>query len=30
MFALGMINVLERCGALDAARKLLTPLLRPR
>lgn len=28
MFALGMINVLEHCGALDAARKLLT-LLRP-
>ncbi|MGC9421878.1 MULTISPECIES: nucleoside recognition domain-containing protein [unclassified Vibrio] len=29
MFALGMINVLEQYGALDAARKLLTPLLRP-
>ncbi|UQV24192.1 nucleoside recognition domain-containing protein [Vibrio sp. J383] len=29
MFALGMINVLEHYGALDAARKLLTPLLRP-
>ena len=29
MFALGMINVLEHYGALKAARKLLTPLLRP-
>ncbi|MGY3688351.1 nucleoside recognition domain-containing protein [Vibrio coralliilyticus] len=29
MFALGVINVLEHFGALDAARKLLTPLLRP-
>lgn len=29
MFALGMINVLEHYGALQAARKLLTPLLRP-
>ncbi|MEZ8106585.1 nucleoside recognition domain-containing protein [Vibrio cortegadensis] len=29
MFALGMINVLEHYGALDAARKILTPLLRP-
>lgn len=29
MFALGMINVLEYYGALNAARKLLTPLLRP-
>nr|WP_086938114.1 nucleoside recognition domain-containing protein [Thaumasiovibrio occultus] len=29
MFALGMINVLEHFGALEAARKLLTPLLRP-
>ncbi|WP_047042055.1 nucleoside recognition domain-containing protein [Vibrio mexicanus] len=29
MFALGMINVLEHYGALDAARRLLTPLLRP-
>ena len=29
MFALGMINVLEHYGALSAARKLLTPLLRP-
>lgn len=29
MFALGVINVLEHYGALDAARKLLTPLLRP-
>lgn len=29
MFALGMINVLEHFGALRAARKLLTPLLRP-
>jgi len=29
MFALGMINVLEHYGALDAARKLLTPLLSP-
>lgn len=29
MFALGMINVLEHYGALDAARKLMTPLLRP-
>lgn len=29
MFALGMINVLEHYGALDAARKLLTPLLKP-
>ncbi|WP_299013611.1 nucleoside recognition domain-containing protein [uncultured Photobacterium sp.] len=29
MFALGMINVLEHYGALDAARKLLSPLLRP-
>ncbi|WP_333001928.1 nucleoside recognition domain-containing protein [Vibrio coralliilyticus] len=29
MFALGVINVLEYYGALDAARKLLTPLLRP-
>lgn len=29
MFALGMINVLENYGALEAARKLLTPLLRP-
>ena len=29
MFALGMINVLEHYGALHAARKLLTPLLRP-
>ncbi len=26
MFALGMINVLEHYGALDAARRLLTPL----
>ena len=29
MFALGMINVLEHYGALNAARRLLTPLLRP-
>ena len=29
MFALGMINVLEHFGALKAARKLLSPLLRP-
>lgn len=29
MFALGMINVLEHYGALRAARKLLTPMLRP-
>lgn len=29
MFALAMIAVLEHYGALDAARKLLTPLLRP-
>ncbi len=29
MFALGMIGVLEHYGALDAARKLLTPLLKP-
>ncbi|MGL5947557.1 MAG: nucleoside recognition domain-containing protein [Aeromonas sp.] len=29
MFALGMINVLEHYGALNAARQLLTPLLRP-
>ena len=29
MFALGMINVLEHYGALKAARRLLTPLLRP-
>ena len=29
MFALGMIEVLDHFGALDAARKLLTPLLRP-
>ncbi|MGL5695652.1 MAG: nucleoside recognition domain-containing protein, partial [Plesiomonas shigelloides] len=29
MFALGVINVLEHYGALDAARKLLSPLLRP-
>ncbi|TMO53502.1 hypothetical protein CWC18_21135, partial [Pseudoalteromonas aurantia] len=29
MFSLGMINVLEHYGALRAARKLLTPLLRP-
>lgn len=29
MFALGMINVLEHYGALDAARQLLSPLLRP-
>lgn len=29
MFALGMIAVLEHFGALKAARKLLTPLLRP-
>ena len=29
MFALGMINVLEHYGALDAARKILSPLLRP-
>lgn len=29
MFALGTINVLEHYGALRAARKLLTPLLRP-
>ena len=29
MFALGMINVLEHYGALKAARKLLSPLLRP-
>ena len=29
MFALGMINVLEHYGALKAARKLLTPLLKP-
>lgn len=29
MFALGMINILEHYGALKAARRLLTPLLRP-
>lgn len=29
MFSLGMINVLEHYGALRAARRLLTPLLRP-
>ncbi|WP_067519464.1 nucleoside recognition domain-containing protein [Endozoicomonas ascidiicola] len=29
MFALGMISVLEHFGALKAARKMLTPLLRP-
>ncbi|MFK0570780.1 nucleoside recognition domain-containing protein [Endozoicomonas sp.] len=29
MFALGMIAVLEHFGALKAARKLLTPILRP-
>ncbi|MGL4716758.1 MAG: nucleoside recognition domain-containing protein [Aeromonas sp.] len=29
MFALGMINVLEHYGALNAARQLLTPMLRP-
>lgn len=29
MFALGIISVLEHFGALDAARKLMTPLLRP-
>ncbi|MBO9482973.1 nucleoside recognition domain-containing protein [Salinisphaera sp. G21_0] len=29
MFALGMIAVLEHYGALKAARKMLTPLLRP-
>ncbi|MBK4715874.1 MULTISPECIES: nucleoside recognition domain-containing protein [Tenebrionibacter/Tenebrionicola group] len=29
MFALGTINVLEHYGALKAARRLLTPLLRP-
>jgi len=29
MFALGTINVLEHYGALEAARKILTPLLRP-
>ena len=29
MFALAMISMLEHFGALDAARKLLTPLLRP-
>lgn len=29
MFALGMINVLEHYGALQAAQKLLSPLLRP-
>lgn len=29
MFALAMINILEHYGALDAARKLLTPILRP-
>ncbi|POT56320.1 hypothetical protein C3432_12860 [Citrobacter amalonaticus] len=29
MFALGMINVLEHYGALRAARRLLTPMLRP-
>ena len=29
MFALGMINVFEHYGALNAARKLLSPLLRP-
>lgn len=29
MFALGMINVLEHYGALKAARKLLSPLLKP-
>jgi len=29
MFALGVINVLEHYGALEAARKLLSPLLRP-
>lgn len=29
MFALGTINVLEHYGALRAARRLLTPLLRP-
>ncbi|WP_142984734.1 nucleoside recognition domain-containing protein [Atlantibacter hermannii] len=29
MFALGMINVLEHYGAMRAARRLLTPLLRP-
>lgn len=29
MFALAVLNVVEHYGALDAARKLLTPLLRP-
>ncbi len=29
MFAMGMIEVLQHFGALEAARKLLTPLLRP-
>jgi len=29
MFALGVINVLEHYGALDAARQLLTPLFKP-
>ena len=29
MFALGVISVLEHFGALDAARKLLSPLLKP-
>ena len=29
MFAMGMIEVLQHFGALEAARKLMTPLLRP-
>ena len=29
MFALAMVTVLEHYGALEAARKLLTPILRP-
>ena len=29
MFALAVVNVVEYLGALDAARQLLTPLLRP-
>ena len=29
MFALGIISVLEHFGALDAARKLMSPLLKP-
>jgi len=29
MFALGVVNVVEYLGALEAARQLLTPLLRP-